>query len=96
MFDVMVFAVVVFVAFDGGDVVVVFFGEDFTVVDGLDDGLVVGVVDFAVDGGGAVGGLLVVDLFVLYGCVNALFNGGVVVAVLVENSTDGFLCSLHF
>lgn len=38
----MVFAVVVFVAFDWGDVVVVFFGEDLAVVDGLDDGLVVG------------------------------------------------------
>lgn len=52
--------------------------------------------DFAVDGGGGVGGLLVVDLFVGYGVVHVLFDGGVVVAVPAEDSTDGFLCSLHF
>ena len=81
MVYVVVFAVVVFVTFDGGDVVVVFFGEDLAVVDGLDDGLVVGGVYFAVDGRGGVGGLLVVNLFVRDGCVHVLLDGGIVMAI---------------
>lgn len=80
---------------DGDDLVVVGLGELLGVVDGLDRGVIVVLVDFLVDGGGDVLVLGLVDGFVGHGGSDGLVDGGVVVTGLVQEGLDLFLGGVH-
>lgn len=68
---------------DGDDLVVVLLWEDFLVLDGLDGGVEVVLVDFAIESGSNVLVLGLVDGLVGDGGGDGLVDGGVVVARLV-------------
>lgn len=63
--------------------------------DGLDHGLVVVLVDFAVNSGGYLFVLLREDMFLGDGLSNVLINGCLVLSVLGEEVGNCLLCFLH-
>lgn len=74
LLDVITAAVVDFAVLDVPELVRVFLREDFTVLDGLDGGVVVVLMDFAVDGGGCALVLGAGYVFVLDGGVHSLWR----------------------
>jgi len=84
-----------FAVLDGDDLVVVLLRQDLLMCDGLDGGVVVVLVDLAVESGGNVLVLGLVDGLVGHGGGDGLVDGGVVVARLVQEGLDLFLCGVH-
>ena len=74
--------VVLLALFDGGHLVDVLLRENFTVLDRLDRGVVVVLVDFTVDGGGGLLMTVLGDVLVDYGRGDLLVHGSVIVTGL--------------
>ena len=75
--------VVLLALLDGGHLVNVFLRENFTVLDRLDRGVVVILVDLTVDGGGGLLMTVLGDVLLDYGRGDLLVHGGVIVTGLV-------------
>jgi len=80
---------------DAAHLVAVLFGEDLAVLDGLDGGVVVVLMDFTVDGSRHIllsgGG----DIFVLNGRINSLVNSSVMLSIPGKEVTNCCLCLFH-
>lgn len=89
-------AVLVLAVLDGSHGVRVLLGEDLLVLDGLDGGVEVVLVDLAVDNLLGLLLLLSVDALLLDGGVDALVDGGVMLAILGEEAGNRCLRLVHF
>jgi len=92
---VLVVAVLDVAVLDAGHLVVVLFREDLAVLDGLDGGVVVVLVDLAVDGSCHILLSSGCDRLVLNGWVDRLVNSGVVLSILREEVAYCCLCLVH-
>jgi len=94
--DVRVVAVLDVTVFDADHVVGVLFGEDFLVLDGLDGGVVMILVDFTIHG---CLNILVVgasDVLIGHSWVDDLVDSGIVLSILGKESGNCCLCLIHF
>lgn len=82
-FDSIGIAMLMVTFLDGDDVVMMFLGKDFTVLDRLNGGVVMVLVDLTIDGSRGLLVTLLNDGLVHDGGSNLLVNGGVVVTSLV-------------
>jgi len=89
-------AVLKLAVLDGSEVVVVLLGESLLVVDWLDRGVVVILVDLLVDDSGQVLVTVLVDGLVDDCWCNCLVDGGVIVASLAKVALNRCLCLVHF
>jgi len=80
---------------DAGHLVGVLFGEDLAVLDGLDGGVVVVLVDFTVDGFGLLVDLGASYVLVLDGGVDSLVHGSFMLSILGKEVSDRCLCFIH-
>lgn len=80
---------------DAGDVVVVLLGEHVGILDGLDRGVVVVLVDLLVHGRGNAILLIADDRLICDGGCYTLMDGGIMLAILADEALDCFLCGLH-
>ena len=88
-FDSLGIAMLMVTLLDGDDVVMMFLGEDFTVKDGLNGGVIMVLMDFTVDGGRGLFVTLLDDVLVHDGGSDLLVNGGVMMTGLVPVKESG-------
>jgi hypothetical protein len=78
-----------------GHLVGVLLGKNLAVSDRLDRGMIVVLVNLAVDSGSLIFMLCFGDVLVLNGSVDGLVHGSVMLSVLVQEVANCFLCLVH-